>query len=306
MADGAPTVSVIIPTLRRPASLARALESVARQDVACQVVVVDNDPQGSAAPVIERMAAPPNLDLSYVASPVVGVANARNAGVAASRGEFIAFLDDDEEAGPGWLAGLLQVQAETAADIVFGPVRGHPPEGLPHGAYLSTFFSRVGPASSGPIDGYYGCGNSLLRRAALPRPAEPFAAERNHIGGEDDLLFSEMKRAGARFAWAAGAWVLEHPEPARLNLGYALRRAFAYGQGPASDCWAAGPPRWAMIPVWMGYGALQALVFGAAGLAQWALHAPGRAFTLDKAARGLGKLLWFPPFKIGFYGSART
>jgi hypothetical protein len=114
-----------------------------------------------------------------------------------------------------------------------------------------------------------------------------------------------MQGAGARFAWAAEAWVHEHPEIKRQSLSYALSRAFAFGQGPSSACFAAGPRAWAAIPAWMAWGAAQAAVFGAAAALQWMTRGPRRAFTLDRAARGLGKVLWFPPFKIGFYGAAR-
>jgi len=45
-------------------------------------------------------------------------------------------------------------------------------------------------------------------------------------------------------------------------------------------------------------------VFGLWGAALLALGSADAAPKLDKAARGLGKLLWFPPFKIAFYGTA--
>src|SRR5690606_1378491 len=112
------------------------------------------------------------------------------------------------------------------ADVVFGPVRGRTPRELRrHRAYFERFFSREGPAEEGVIDHYYGCGDSLLRRAALPDRDRPFSAIRNHIGGEDDLLFGQMRAAGARFAWAPDAWVWEDPAPGRLSLRYAVARA---------------------------------------------------------------------------------
>jgi len=36
----------------------------------------------------------------------------------------------------------------------------------------------------------------------------------------------------------------------------------------------------------------------------WALRAPGRAFMLDRAVRGLGKVFWSKPFEIQFYGQS--
>ena len=57
-----------------------------------------------------------------------------------------------------------------------------------------------------------------MRRAALPGGPEPFSAARNQIGGEDNLLFQTMADAGARFAWAAKAWVWEDPAGLRSCL----------------------------------------------------------------------------------------
>ena len=307
MAARPPLVSVVVPTFRRPASLDRALRSILRQDTTAEfeLVVVDNDPAGAGEAVVRALMSGAKLPIAYVSAPDPGVANARNAGMAASRGAFIAFLDDDEEASPSWISGLLAVQAETLADAVFGPVRARVPTDDWRQTYLESFFSRTGPSASGLIEGHYGCGNSLVRRAAMPASTAPFSAERNRSGGEDDLLFAAMKRCGARFAWAADAWVYEHPEPKRLSLNYALRRAFAFGQGPSSACWAAGPKSWPAIPMWMAWGAAQAGAFGGLAALQWITGGPRRAFTLDRAARGLGKVLWFPPFKIGFYGAAQ-
>src|SRR5580698_1395947 len=165
---------------------------------------------------------------------------------------------------------------------------------------LERFFSRLGPEESGPIDHYYGCGDSLVRRGALPDPDRPFSAIRNHIGGEDDLLFGAMQRVGARFAWAAEAWVWEDPAPERLTLRYTALRAFAYGQGASAHCAAAGDRLG--VARWMVLGVAQALAFGAYAGVKWLLRTPSFAFSLDRAARGLGKTLWWKPFKIRFYG----
>ena len=52
----------------------------------------------------------------------------------------------------------------------------------------------------------------------------------------------------------------------------------------------------------MALGLAQALAFGAYAAVKWLLRSPSFAFTLDRAARGLGKTLWWKPFKIQFYG----
>ena len=305
------TISIIIPTQRRPASLAQAVRSAFGQTGVdfgeIELLVVDNDPAGSAAATVEALRPAAPFPLRYVHAPEPGVANARNAGVAAAVGGLIAFLDDDEEAPPGWLAALLAAQRTFDADVVFGPVRGRAPPGLlPHRAYLEAFFSRQGPAEAALTDAVHGCGCSLVRRAALPDAAAPFSPARNQTGGEDDLLFGQMRAAGARIAWAPEAWVWEDPVPDRLSLAYAIRRAFVYGQGPTYHEATARPPRLLGVGRWMAIGAGQAGVYGLLAALKWLTAAPDRAFALDRAARGLGKLLWWGPFKLRLYGQTES
>jgi len=300
-------LTVMIPTQRRLGGLAVAVRSVLGQQGVTlselEIVVVDNDQVDSARASVEALAEGAACPIHYVHEPRAGVANARNAGMAKASGALIAFLDDDEEAPAGWLAALLAAQVKYDADVVFGPVRARAPDSVAeHRDYLERFFSRLGPAEAGVIDHYYGCGDSLLRRSALPDPVSPFATERNQIGGEDDMLFGQMKAAGAVFAWEPAAWVWEDPVPERLTLDYTIARAFAYGQGPSAHCAAASPPDRVGVARWMAIGVGQAAVFGAVAGLKWLTKAGDRADWLDKAARGLGKTLWWGPFKIHFYG----
>jgi succinoglycan biosynthesis protein ExoM len=299
------TISIVIPTQRRPLSLARAARSALRQTgvehAALELVIADNDQAPSARATAELLAAEAPFPVIYVHEPRSGVANARNAALRAAAGAFVAFLDDDQEAPGGWLAGLLDVQARFDADAVFGPVHASvPAEVVEHRAYFEHFFSHVGPDDAGLNVGHTACGNSLVRRAALPHPHRPFSERRNQTGGEDDLLFGEMRAAGARFAWAPAAGVLEHPQPERFTLRYTIMRAFAFGHGPAVHCAVATPPDWLGVVRWMAIGAAQAFAFGCLAAGKWLVRAEDRASALDRAARGLGKTLWW--VNIQFYG----
>jgi succinoglycan biosynthesis protein ExoM len=301
------SVSIAIPTQRRPEGLAVAVRSTFRQiglDLSkLELVIVDNDQVPSAEPMARRLAAEAPFPVRYVHEPAAGVANARNAALAAAKGELIAFIDDDEEASPGWLAALIETQARYDADAVFGPVQGRaPPQIQRHRLYLQQFFSREGPPETGIIAHYYGCGDSLVRRAALPHPTHPFSPERNKSGGEDDLLFGNMSKAGARFAWAHEALVYEDPVPERLTLDYTLSRAFAYGQGPSYSCVSATPPDWVGLARWMAIGLAQTAVFAPIAAFQWIVRAPHRAFALDRTVRSAGKTFFGGPFKRHFYG----
>jgi hypothetical protein len=299
-------VAVIVPTLRRPESLERALRSLFAQtgvaDRVSEIVVVDNDPVGSAAAMVDALRSSAPWPLTCVHAPRPGVATARNAGLAATDAPLIAFLDDDEAASPGWLAALLRAREQTGADAVFGPITGRAPDAATWlKPWLERFFSREGPAHSGLIDDPFGCGNSLMVRAtALPGPT-PFDTGTDQAGGEDDALFAALAARGGRFGWAADAWVEEFAPAHRATLNYALARAFAYGQGPSQT--AAAAKDWPAVARWMAIGAGQTAVFGAASAALTLIASPKRAEMYDRTARGIGKLFWMKGLEPRFYGA---
>jgi succinoglycan biosynthesis protein ExoM len=301
-ANGAASVCVIIPTFRRPQGLDLAMRSIRTQTNVSllSLIVCDNSPEASAREQVEAFVAP--FPVHYIHEPKTGVANARNSAVMVCEADFIAFLDDDEEAPADWLGRLMGAQSHFKADVVFGPVTARiPTETVHNRPYFEHFFSRFGPAQSEILPHYYGCGNSLLRFGALGSKA-PFSTSQNEMGGEDDILFTAMKAEGRIMAWAADAPVFEDVPPARATLAYTFKRGFAYGQGPSHSSGVNG--RFLDCAAWMAQGLVQAGLFGALSLVMFAIRHPRRAFILDKAARGLGKTLWFPPFKMKFYGQA--
>lgn len=304
-----PRVSVVIPTFLRPDGARAAVESVFAQtgvpfaDV--EVVLVDNDPAGSAAAVGAMLAQRAPIAFTAVHEPRAGVSHARNTGVAAARGELIAFLDDDETATPGWLAALLAAQAATGADVVFGPIETVLPPGAPEPrAHFEAFFARTGPPAVQLIDSAYGCGNSLLVRSRVLTGPAPFDTGHNELGGEDDILFRKVAAAGGRFGWAPDALVHEVVPAHRATWAYVLRRAFTFGHNTSAqyaDGEHADPLR---LAGWMARGAAQAVGMGLVAAVLWAIGHPRRAWALDKAARGAGKTLWFGPFRQRLYGAA--
>lgn len=89
-----PLVSVVIPTYNRRRCLGRAIDSVLRQEAGpVELIVVDDaSPDGTADWVASAYS-----HVRLIRQPVNrGVSASRNAGLAASHGQFIAFLDDDD------------------------------------------------------------------------------------------------------------------------------------------------------------------------------------------------------------------
>jgi glycosyltransferase involved in cell wall biosynthesis len=114
-------VSVIIPVRNEEQHLADQLEALVRQTYPgpWEVLVVDNGSTDRTLDVALGFGA--RLPLRIVdASERAGLNHARNAGVAAAEGEFVAFCDGDDVASPGWLEAL--VRAARDVDIVAGPL----------------------------------------------------------------------------------------------------------------------------------------------------------------------------------------
>jgi len=301
-------VTVVIPTFRRPDDLVRAAGSVLLQ-TGCppfDLLIVDNDPGASAREAAASLRArlPASITLSYRHEPRAGVANARNAAVETVRTRLIAFLDDDQTAAADWLASLMDCHTRFPAAVTFGPVRTVlPPGSSLHTDYLKEFFSRPEQGATGYMAKSFGCGNSLIDLEAIPPGRPVFDASTNETGGEDDVLFSRVRLAGGRFAWCAEAVTFEHVPVSRASLAYTLRRAIAYGQGPITQARRQTPPDWPAILFWMGVGAYKLVVNLALYAWGWLTRSPDRAWHIDRAARGLGKLIWWISFR--FYGASR-
>ncbi len=299
-------ISIIIPTFRRPGGVRRALASALTQEnvsALVEIVILDNDPKASAKETIQEVIQTDTpWPVVYGHEPAPGVANARNAALALAEGTFVAFLDDDETASPNWLSALIEVQRQTNADIVFGPVQGRLEEDAPHQEYIESTFTRTGPETSGIIDAFFGCGNTLFKRGKFFMDVQVFNPATNEIGGEDCELFVRVEQNGAVFAWAADALVYEEIPADRASLRYNLIKAFAFGQGPSQSAWQQR--RFGGVAYWMIIGLAQAIVYGILAIPHWIFRTKSRARITDRAAQGLGKLLWFRGLEPKFYGAS--
>jgi len=110
------TISVIIPTWNRAREVVRAIDSALAQTAApLEVIVVDDGSTDETAQVLAQY----GDRIRAVRQENQGVAAARNAGIAASRGELLAFLDSDD----AWLPHKLELQlARIVADPGLGLV----------------------------------------------------------------------------------------------------------------------------------------------------------------------------------------
>lgn len=117
-------ISVVICTCNRAAIIAQAVRSVLEQETRgafiYEVLIVDDGSTDNTREAAQRLIAEYGERLRYVYKNGGGVADARNFGVKAAQGDWIAFFDDDQIAEPQWLFELYQVTKNHRTKCVGG------------------------------------------------------------------------------------------------------------------------------------------------------------------------------------------
>jgi len=105
------SISVVVPTLRRPEEIETFLRNLSEQDVLpFEVIVVDGAPEDDRATesVVERLRTSFAVDLQYLRQQG-GTAVQRNTGIDVAQGSLIALLDDDVRLAPDFLKAMADV-----------------------------------------------------------------------------------------------------------------------------------------------------------------------------------------------------
>jgi glycosyltransferase involved in cell wall biosynthesis len=118
------TYSVIIPVYNSEATLARALSSIQRQSILpMEVIIIDDQSKDASAAIAHGHATlfdSIGIVLKYIQLPVnSGPSVARNTGIRVSNGDYIAFLDADDEWSPAKLEILSHIVDSENPDLIF-------------------------------------------------------------------------------------------------------------------------------------------------------------------------------------------
>lgn len=226
-----PSFSVVVPTRNRPAQLARCLLSLARLNYPrerYEVVVVDDGGNTDTKSVVGRIEQ--ELRTTCLRVPQGGPAAARNAGVAASSGELLAFTDDDCAADPEWLRRLAARFSVMQGSVVGGKVMN----ALASNRYssasqgLQDFLYRWYHEDRGGELRFFTTNNLALSRFDF-----------DSIGGFDETFtFASEDRDLSDRAIGAGLSLVYAPDAIvhhahDLGLGEFLRQHYQYGKGAA-------------------------------------------------------------------------
>lgn len=228
------TVSVLVPTWRRPDALARCLRALAAQTVPPTEVVVALRPDDTASwTVLSEMEPSLGLTLVRAPCPAPGVIAAMNAALNQSRGQIVALTDDDTEPWPDWLERIVAA----FADPRVGGVGGRDWQPLERGDRADVgrvqWFGRVignhhlGAGPRRPVDVLKGANAAF--RAPLLRAAG-FDARLEGSGAQmfwELALCLPLRRAGWTLLYDPAIAVDHHVEP-RHDADQRHRGVFAF------------------------------------------------------------------------------
>jgi glucosyl-dolichyl phosphate glucuronosyltransferase len=247
-------LDLLVPTLRRPHLLKRALESIGRveppRSLRVDVTIINNDTHPETIinndthpelPGLEATVASVPFPTRVLHEPHPGKSAALNTGIAASSADYIGLIDDDEELAPDWFRVVEEALASEPADFLGGRVLPLPgseiPDWIPEG-----YWAVLGPADSGPVErpfdrdfpGMLKGGNAVISRAMLEKvgPYNPDLGpriDRRLLSCEDEDMYLRLVDAGARGRYLPNLIVYHCVHPERLRKNY--YRAWSFWQG---------------------------------------------------------------------------
>ena len=242
--DNATAISIIICTYNRMHSLSKTLESLVSQYVPdgtnWEIVVVDNNSTDSTQQVIEDFQSRFQGRFRSVRELQQGISFARNRGIRESRGEVLAFIDDDEIATPGWLekltANLFSGEWAGSGGPVVSQWNRRPP----------TWWSDKSPFTLGPLAAWGADpkvktlvhppvgANMAFRRETFDK----FGGFRTDLGrvggillhGEDTEFGRRLMDAGLKLRYEPAAVTLHPVDESRISKKYFLDWWFNKGK----------------------------------------------------------------------------
>ncbi|MCF3648636.1 glycosyltransferase family 2 protein [Synoicihabitans lomoniglobus] len=213
--DGAPvTLSVIVPFHRGFGQLKQTLRALRGQTYprsAFEIIAINNDPDEVTLPPLQAEFP----DVRWLQEEEVGSYCARNRGVAAARGEWLAFTDSDCVPTPAWLAEGVRMIRDSDCDLFGGRVDYIDPKGRSKNAaeWLEEEFTLLHKQRWLVENlGVVATANLFARRSLFER-----------VGGFNPRLMSfgdgdwtrRAKASGARLGYADTALTL-HPRRSRV------------------------------------------------------------------------------------------
>lgn len=233
-------LSLVIATYNRAEQLMVTLGSVAMQSAEAttwECIVVDNNSADDTRQRVEAFKREhSDLNIRYVFEQNQGLSHARNAGIKASRGDIVAFIDDDERIVEEFISAYIDLfNQHPDAMAAGGEIIAEYPTGRPR--WMSRYTERpiANPMSFGnnvrlfPSGRIPGGGNMAMRRRLFDCIGEFNTSlgrtGKRLLGGEESDLFERIAKHGHKVYYAPRA-VMYHIIPQeKLTRDYFTRLA---------------------------------------------------------------------------------
>ena len=233
-------LSLVIATYNRAEQLMVTLGSVAMQNAEAEsweCIVVDNNSSDNTRERVEAFKSEHNsLNIRYIFEQNQGLSYARNAGIVASRGDIVAFIDDDERIVSDFVSAYIDLfDQHPDAMAAGGEIIAEYPTGRPR--WMSRYTERpiANPMSFGdrvklfPSSRIPGGGNMAMRRRVFDSigmfNTSLGRTGKRLLGGEESDLFERIVKHEYRVYYAPRA-VMYHIIPKeKLSRDYFVRLA---------------------------------------------------------------------------------
>ena len=227
-------ISVCICTYKRPQMLSKLLSKLHDQVTINQftysVDIVDNDVNQSAKDIVKVWQEQSTIQIDYYFEPEQNIALARNKAVENAKGDFIAFIDDDESPEDTWLSNLFKAYHTYKCDGILGPVKPHfegvPPTWLVCGKFCDRESHKTGMVLDWTQTR---TGNVLINTNVFKDENKRFDPSLGRTGGEDIDFFKRMIHDGKSFVWCNEAVVFETVPPERWEKSFYLKKYIQMG-----------------------------------------------------------------------------
>lgn len=214
--------------------LRRLLEELDKQETeelfTFSIVVVDNDHAESGKRIVDEFTTRSSLQVCYCAEPRRNIALARNMAIANGRGNFVAFIDDDEFPKRKWLRNLFTTCHEYDASGVLGPVKPFFPQSPPAWIVKGRFAERPTYPTGYVLHRRQSRTGNVLFKKEIVQGEDVVFRPQFGSGGEDVDFFERMIKKGCVFVWCNEAEVFEEVPWDRCTRKYHIRRALLRGR----------------------------------------------------------------------------
>jgi glycosyltransferase involved in cell wall biosynthesis len=195
-----------------------------------EIIVIDNDHKGSAKEIVSFVKELSDIPVTYSIETKQNIALARNRALELSSGDYIAFIDDDEEPIVNWLKELYKAIVYYKSAAVLGPVLPSYEIRPPRWVQKGRFFERPRFNSGRILDWEETrTGNVLIDKSILDHYKLRFDHKLGS-GGEDRELFRNMIKNDQSAIWCDTAIVYEYVPIHRWSKIFMVKRAILRGQ----------------------------------------------------------------------------